>query len=84
MNNTVKVHPKVRLIRLWKLLSGGNQQKLIIARELNDHAKVIVVLCLTEVLTSVLSRICPSAACGSRNAGKGVALISADLEEIWH
>ena len=38
----VRASGKSGIDTLVKLLSGGNQQKLIIARELNDHAKVIV------------------------------------------
>ena len=53
----VRASGKSGIDTLVKLLSGGNQQKLIIARELNDHAKVIVQASLPEVLTSVLQNL---------------------------
>ena len=65
-----------------KLLSGGNQQKLIIARELNDNAKVIVASQPTRGLDIGATEFVRQQLIGQRNAGKGVMLISADLEEI--
>ena len=65
-----------------KLLSGGNQQKLIIARELNDNAKVIVASQPTRGLDIGATEFVRQQLIDQRNAGKGVMLISADLEEI--
>ena len=65
-----------------RLLSGGNQQKLIIARELNDHAKVIVASQPTRGLDIGATEFVRQQLIDQRNAGKGVMLISADLEEI--
>ena len=65
----VRASGKSGIDTLVKLLSGGNQQKLIIARELNDHDNGA-----TEFVRQQLI--------DQRNAGKGVMLISADLEEI--
>lgn len=65
-----------------KLLSGGNQQKLIIARELQDHAKVIIASQPTRGLDIGATEFVRQQLTEQRNAGKGVMLISADLEEI--
>ena len=65
-----------------KLLSGGNQQKLIIARELHDHAKVIIASQPTRGLDIGATEFVRQQLTEQRNAGKGVMLISADLEEI--
>jgi len=65
-----------------KLLSGGNQQKLIIARELTDKAKVIVASQPTRGLDIGATEFVRQQLISQRNAGKGVMLISADLEEI--
>lgn len=65
-----------------KLLSGGNQQKLIIARELTDHAKVIIASQPTRGLDIGATEFVRQQLISERNAGKGVMLISADLEEI--
>lgn len=65
-----------------KLLSGGNQQKLIIARELTEHAKVIVASQPTRGLDIGATQFVRQQLIDQRNAGKGVMLISADLEEI--
>jgi general nucleoside transport system ATP-binding protein len=65
-----------------KLLSGGNQQKLIIARELSNKAKLIVASQPTRGLDIGATEFVREMLIEQRNAGKGVVLISADLEEI--
>lgn len=65
-----------------KLLSGGNQQKLIIARELTEQAKVIIASQPTRGLDIGATQFVRQQLINQRNAGKGVMLISADLEEI--
>ncbi len=65
-----------------KLLSGGNQQKVILARELYENPELIVVsqptrgldIGATENVRMLLSEM--------RNSNKSVLLISADLEEV--
>lgn len=65
-----------------RLLSGGNQQKVILARELAGQPELIVVcqptrgldIGATENLRLLLAQL--------RNRGKSVLLISADLEEV--
>jgi len=65
-----------------KLMSGGNQQKLIIARELSDKAKVIIASQPTRGLDIGATEFVRAMLVEQRNAGKSVILISADLEEI--
>jgi len=65
-----------------KLLSGGNQQKLIIARELSEGAKLIVASQPTRGLDIGATEFVRSRLIEQRNAGRSVMLISADLEEI--
>ena len=78
----VRASGKSGIDTLVKLLSGGNQQKLIIARELNDHAKVIVASQPTRGLDIGATEFVRQQLIDQRNARKGVILISADLEEI--
>jgi len=65
-----------------KLMSGGNQQKLIIARELTVDAKLIVASQPTRGLDIGATEFVRNLLVSQRNEGKGVLLISADLEEI--
>lgn len=63
-------------------LSGGNIQKLIVARELSNHANVLIAenpsagldVRSTEIVHQMLSDL--------RSKGIGILLISADLDEI--
>ncbi len=64
------------------LLSGGNQQKVIIARELCENAKLIVASQPTRGLDIGATEFVRSRLREQRAAGKSVVLISADLEEI--
>ncbi|MDD3214820.1 MAG: ABC transporter ATP-binding protein, partial [Eubacteriales bacterium] len=64
------------------LLSGGNQQKLVIARELSENATLIVASQPTRGLDIGATEFVRSLLVRERNAGKSVVLISADLEEI--
>ena len=65
-----------------RLLSGGNQQKLIVAREISDRAQVVVASQPTRGLDIGATHFVRDRLVEQRNAGKGVLLISADLEEI--
>lgn len=63
-------------------LSGGNQQKIVIARELEEHPKVLVLAQPTRgvdlgAIDFIYSRIVEAAA-----QGCAVLLISADLDEL--
>lgn len=65
-----------------KLMSGGNQQKLIIARELSDNAKLIVACQPTRGLDIGAAEFVRRMLVDQRNEGKSVILVSADLEEV--
>lgn len=65
-----------------KLMSGGNQQKVIIARELSEGAKLVVANQPTRGLDIGATEFVRKLLVEQRNAGKSVILISADLEEI--
>ena len=65
-----------------RLLSGGNQQKLIIAREVSEDARFIVASQPTRGLDVGASSFVREKLLEQKMKGNGVMLISADLEEI--
>lgn len=78
----VKTSGKSGIDTLVRFLSGGNQQKLIIARELKDSAKLIIASQPTRGLDIGAAEFVRERLIEERNTGKAVMLISADLEEI--
>ena len=64
------------------LLSGGNQQKLIIARELSGNVRLILAAQPTRGLDIGATQFVRDRLLQAREEGKSVLLISADLEEI--
>lgn len=71
-----------RLDRAAATLSGGNQQKLVLARELAHEAAVLVAEQPTRGVDLGTARAVHEALLGYRAAGNGVLLISADLGEL--
>ena len=65
-----------------RLLSGGNQQKLIIAREISEDARFIVASQPTRGLDVGATAFVREKLLEQKRQGNGVMLISADLEEI--
>ena len=65
-----------------KLLSGGNQQKIIMAREVNEEAKLVIANQPTRGLDIGATEFVRETLMDVRNSGRSVLLISADLEEI--
>lgn len=65
-----------------RLLSGGNQQKAILARELNRHAKLIVACQPTRGLDIGATVYVRDRLMECRDRGGGVLLFSTDLNEI--
>ena len=65
-----------------KLLSGGNQQKVILARELDNNPRFILANQPTRGLDIGATQFVHSKLLESRSNRSGVLLISADLEEI--
>jgi ABC-type uncharacterized transport system ATPase subunit len=66
-----------------KTLSGGNLQRLIIAREMAQAPRLIVASYLTRGLDVHSTIVARQALLQARNDGAGVVLISEDLEELF-
>lgn len=65
-----------------KLMSGGNQQKVILSREISGEAGLIVASQPTRGLDIGATRFVHETLLRQRDAGRCVLLISADLDEI--
>ncbi len=65
-----------------RYLSGGNQQKLILARELQGHPKLIVACQPTRGLDIGAEEFVHKILREQRRRGVGILLISVDLEQI--
>lgn len=63
-------------------LSGGNQQKVVVARALASKARFIVATNPTRGLDIRAENYVHSALLGARDSGAAVALFSADLDEL--
>lgn len=63
-------------------MSGGNQQKAIIARELDRHAKLVIVVQPTRGLDVGAIEYIHSRIVAQRDAGAAVLLVSLELDEI--
>ena len=63
-------------------LSGGNQQKVILARELEGHPDLLVAVHPTRGLDIGATRFVHDTMIDARDKGCGVLLISADFDEI--
>lgn len=64
-------------------LSGGNQQKFIVGREMSSNPKLIVAALPTRGVDVGAQAIIWDRLVEARNAGVGVLLISVDLDEIF-
>ena len=67
---------------LARSLSGGNQQKVILARELSDDPEMIIAMQPTRGLDIGASDFVHSKLLQAKERGAGVLLVSADLDEI--
>jgi len=67
---------------LARELSGGNMQRLLLARELSGHARVLVAASPTRGLDVAATEIVRGLLTESAERGMGVLLISEDLDEI--
>jgi len=63
-------------------LSGGNQQKVIVGRELAGHPNLLIAHQPTRGLDVASTEYIQSLLVEARNAGRGVLLVSADFDEI--
>lgn len=66
-----------------RALSGGNQQKVIIAREVDSNPNVLIANQPTRGLDIGASEFVRNQILKARNNGAAVLLVSADLEEIF-
>ena len=68
---------------LARQLSGGNQQKLVVGRELSRWARLIVAHQPTRGLDVATTEYVQRLLIGARNAGAGVLLVTSDLDEAY-
>lgn len=68
---------------LMSQLSGGNQQKLVLARELTNDPKVVIAAHPTRGLDVQTIAFVNNQLLLKRAQGVGVLLSSADLNEVW-
>ena len=67
-----------------KTLSGGNQQKVVVARELSGNPTLIIAAHPTRGLDVHAAKFVHSHLIHARNSGKAVVLVSSELEELLH
>ena len=67
---------------LAKSLSGGNMQKLVLARELSRTPNLIIAVNPTAGLDVGAKEFIYKTLLGERTKGRAILLISADLDEI--
>lgn len=65
-----------------KHLSGGNLQKLIVARELREIPKLLIAACPTRGLDVSAAEYVRSMIVNCKNNGSAILLISEDLDEL--
>ena len=65
-----------------RTLSGGNQQKVVVARELESDPELIIAAHPTRGLDISAGQFVHQQLIDARNRSKGILLISADLEEL--
>lgn len=65
-----------------KNLSGGNQQKLIVGRELSSNPELLIAHQPTRGLDVGSTEYIQSLLVQARNGGRGVLLVSADFDEV--
>ncbi len=75
------VRPRVPALRM-SAFSGGNQQKLVIAREVDCDPKVLLVGQPTRGVDIGAIEFIHQRLVALRDAGKGLLLVSAELDEI--
>jgi ABC-type uncharacterized transport system ATPase subunit len=63
-------------------LSGGNQQKVIVGRELSNEPHLLIAHQPTRGLDVSSTEYIQSLLVEARNAGRGVLLVSADFDEV--
>ena len=69
---------------ITRTMSGGNQQKAIVAREIDRDAKVLVAVQPTRGLDVGAIEYIHNQLLAQRDAGKAILLISLELEEVMN
>jgi simple sugar transport system ATP-binding protein len=64
-------------------MSGGNQQKAIIAREINEDPQVLIAVQPTRGLDVGATMYIHEQLVKERDNGKGILLISLELDEVF-
>jgi simple sugar transport system ATP-binding protein len=67
-----------------RTLSGGNQQKVVVARELEGSPELIIAAHPTRGLDIHAARFVHSRLIHARNRSKAVLLVSSELDELLH
>jgi len=67
---------------ITKTLSGGNRQRLLVGRELTKSSKVVIAVHPTRGLDIASTEYIQGLLMRARDEGRGVLLVSADLDEI--
>ena len=67
-----------------RTLSGGNQQKVVVARELEANPEVIIAAHPTRGLDVHAAEFVHTRLIYARNRGKAVLLVSSELDELLH
>ena len=71
-------------ITIARSMSGGNQQKAIIAREIDKDPKLLIAVQPTRGLDVGAIEYIHSQIVAQRDAGKGVLLVSLELDEVMN
>ncbi len=83
LNALDKYHIQVGdIVDRIKTLSGGNQQKIVVARELEGRPELIVAAHPTRGLDIHAARFVHSRLIHARNRARAVLLVSAELDEL--
>lgn len=77
-----KINPKGCEKEKIRSLSGGNQQKLVIARELSSDPDLLIAVQPTRGLDIIAIEYVHKMLIDLRNKGKAILLLSLDLDEI--
>jgi len=75
--------PEPNLYQPARALSGGNLQRMVIAREIAHGPKLIIASYLTRGLDVISTIAARQALISARDSGAGILLISEDLEELF-
>lgn len=71
-------------VTVARAMSGGNQQKAIIAREIDKNPELLIAVQPTRGLDVGAIEYIHSQLVAQRDAGKGVLLVSLELEEVMN